>query len=338
MPKIRIDLNTTPSNGRSLTFKAPADCSDITGLIVYYPEGDTTTSKDFQFADSHGVDVGSGTISLFAANALVKVVLDIDQNKAYVQNADTNAYLEGELAKKYSPDNKPSPEDIGAEPKGTAANAVSAHNINTAAHSDLRLELKALADRVNAVLDSDDATLDELSEIVSYIKSNKSLIDAITTSKVNVSDIVNNLVTNVANKPLSAAQGVALKALYDALQTAVNDKAPKSHGNHVPETETANNARFLRNDNTWQAVTPANIGASPTGHNHSKSEITDFPSSMTPTAHNQAASTITAGTFAGQVVANSGGQTPGTSLLRNCKLVSADTNPTVNGEICWTYK
>lgn len=52
----------------------------------------------------------------------------------------------------------------------------------------------------------------------------------------------------------------------------------------------------------------------------------------------KAASRITAGTFAGQVVANASGQDVGTSLLRNSKLVSADTNPTVNGEICWTYK
>lgn len=37
--------------------------------------------------------------------------------------------------------------------------------------------------------------------------------------------------------------------------------AAYSHGNHVPTTETANNAKFLRNDNTWQLVTPANIGA-----------------------------------------------------------------------------
>ena len=59
---------------------------------------------------------------------------------------------------------------------------------------------------------------------------------------------------------------------------------------------------------------------------------------MSLASHNQAASTITAGTFAGQVVANSSGQTPGTSLLRNSKLVSADTNPTVNGEINWTYE
>lgn len=67
------------------------------------------------------------------------------------------------------------------------------------------------------MLDSDDTTLDELSEIVAYIKSNRSLIESVTTSKVSVSDIANDLVTNAANKPLSAAQGVALKALIDAI-------------------------------------------------------------------------------------------------------------------------
>ena len=55
-------------------------------------------------------------------------------------------------------------------------------------------------------------------------------------------------------------------------------------------------------------------------------------------SHNQAASTITAGTFAGQVVANSSGQTYSTYCLRNTRLASSDTNPTVNGQICWTYE
>lgn len=95
MSKIRIDLEATVVNGQAVTFKSPADCSQVEGLIIYYPEGDTTTSKEFMFVDAHGVDVGSGTISLFAENALVKVVLDVDHSKAYVQNADTNAYLEG---------------------------------------------------------------------------------------------------------------------------------------------------------------------------------------------------------------------------------------------------
>lgn len=44
------------------------------------------------------------------------------------------------------------------------------------------------------------------------------------------------------------------------------------------------------------------------------------------------------GTFKNTVYANSSSQTPATSLLRNSKLVTADTNPTNNGEICWTYE
>lgn len=94
---------------------------------------------------------------------------------------------------------------------------VAAHNSGTDTHSDIRLLIQGLSERLSAVADSDDTTLDQLSEIVAYIKSNKSLIDAITTSKVNVSDIIDNLTSNVANKPLSAAQGVELKALIDAI-------------------------------------------------------------------------------------------------------------------------
>jgi len=60
------------------------------------------------------------------------------------------------------------------------------------------------------------------------------------------------------------------------LTSEIANKANSSHGNHVPTTEVANNARFLRNDNTWQAVAPENIGASASGHKHTKSEITDI--------------------------------------------------------------
>ena len=55
-------------------------------------------------------------------------------------------------------------------------------------------------------------------------------------------------------------------AAETSLQTAINGKADKSHGNHVPNTQTANNAIFLRNDNTWAAVTPSNIGAAEEDH------------------------------------------------------------------------
>ena len=83
-------------------------------------------------------------------------------------------------------------------------------------------ELPALIERINAVLDSDDETLDELSEIVAYIKRNQNLINGITISKVNVADIVDNLVTNAPNKPLSAAQGHKLKGLVDTAQSTAD--------------------------------------------------------------------------------------------------------------------
>ena len=107
----------------------------------------------------------------------------------------------------------PTAQEVGADPSGSASTAVSGHNVQTDAHNDIRIELQRLAGIIADLLDSDDATLDEMHEIVAYIKSNKALIDAITTSKVNVADIIDNLTTNVSDRPLSAAQGVALKAL-----------------------------------------------------------------------------------------------------------------------------
>lgn len=100
---------------------------------------------------------------------------------------------------------------------------VTTHNVSQDTHKDIRNLISELSNRLNAIADSDDKTLDQLSEIVAYIKANKALIESVTTSKVNVSDIVNDLETNVVNKPLSASQGVALKALINALEKSVSD-------------------------------------------------------------------------------------------------------------------
>lgn len=113
--------------------------------------------------------------------------------------------------------------DIGADASGAAANQITSHNISTTAHNDIRTLITGLTNRLNALADSDDDTLDQMSEIVAYIKSNKTLIESITTSKVNTSDIINNLTTNIADKPLSAAQGVVLKELITTLETTVSN-------------------------------------------------------------------------------------------------------------------
>ena len=132
----------------------------------------------------------------------------------------------GALPSTYTPPTQTAAQ-VGAEPKGTAAAAVGQHNTAVDSHNDIRLELKAINDRLTAFFDSDNQTLDELSEIVAYITSNKALIDSITTSKVSVVDIINNLTTNVTNKPLSAAQGVALKGLIDDVSNSLAGYQPK---------------------------------------------------------------------------------------------------------------
>lgn len=122
----------------------------------------------------------------------------------------------GALPRTYTPPNQTAAQ-VGADPAGTAASKVSTHNADEDAHPAIRQLISDLYGRLSALADSDDTTLDQLSEIVAYIKSNKSLIDSITTGKVSTADIVNNLTSTATNKPLSAAQGKALKALIDAI-------------------------------------------------------------------------------------------------------------------------
>jgi len=224
------------------------------------------------------------------------------------KKTDVFAYVDQKVA------NIPTPDVSGQ---------IGSHNTDGTAHNDIRGLITGLTNRLNALADSDDITLDQMSELVAYIKSNKSLIDAITTAKVNVSDIVNDLVTDNANKPLSAAQGVALKALVDAAQTAATNAQTTASGKQNKITGTAGQlVGFDSNGNPTAQDKPS----------YTASEV-----GAAAASHTQAASTIKAGTFGGQVIANSSGQTYSTYLLRNTRLASADTNPTVNGQICWTY-
>ena len=310
MANIRAKLNYPIEDGSEVIFRSPLEYSNITGLTVsYISHNGHYTSKDFTFVDAHRNDV-THLSELFTQNAIVKVILDCTEGYAYIQNADTNAYLEDkfdnieklindEISKLYIPNevevinnhnndskshndirvelnnhtntssihvtsgdknmwnNKAGVEyvddkfselkskiptvsswakqetkptytasEVGAEPAGT----VSKHNVSDVSHNDIRILINDIISRVNALANSDDATLDDMKEIVAYIKNNKSLIDSITSSKVNVSDIVNNLTTNVANKPLSAAQGVELIKLINditvpsKLSQLINDK------------------------------------------------------------------------------------------------------------------
>lgn len=238
MANIRVDIAYTIKDGSEIIFLAPCDCSEISGLSVYHPNGDNTEilHSAFVFKDAHGHDL-SNVDNLFTAGVYVKVILNVTNGIAYIQNADTNQYLEDRFNKLPSEirDGMVVEDIISAlgftpEQSGAAESAISDHNVNTLSHNDIRILISNLTNRLNALLDSDDATLDQMSEVVTYIKDNRELIESVTTSKINVSDIIDNLTTNVTDKPLSAAQGVALKGLIDTLQTTLTSHTHKYAG------------------------------------------------------------------------------------------------------------
>ena len=120
-----------------------------------------------------------------------------------------------------------------------AEEVVGTHNTSTEAHSDIRLLVSNLSTKVNNFLNVDDTTKDQLSEIIALIEDNADDIESITSGKVNVADIVDNLTTNVTNQPLSASQGVALKGLIDTLESSTQTKYDNAVAHSDANLETA---------------------------------------------------------------------------------------------------
>ena len=97
MALIKIELSAPPIDGMDIKFQAPCDCAEATGLLVTYPEG----SQEFTFRDCHSNNLAN-LDALFGDGAYVKVMLDVQRGHAYLQNADTNGYLEAKIDTKAS--------------------------------------------------------------------------------------------------------------------------------------------------------------------------------------------------------------------------------------------
>lgn len=106
MANIKITLNRDIVDGESVTFKAPCDSTEVTGIKVYYKveteEGSTDANKTFTFRDAH-CEALTNIGNLFKEGAYITALLDTTNNYAFLQNADTNKYLEGKAsAKKFT--------------------------------------------------------------------------------------------------------------------------------------------------------------------------------------------------------------------------------------------
>ena len=90
---VTIDFSMT--DGTEIKFKAPISSSTISGIKVTSTYGGSSSNRTFSFVDAHGNSTVG--VELFTSGAVVKIILDTKNNKAYVQNADTNSYLEEKI-------------------------------------------------------------------------------------------------------------------------------------------------------------------------------------------------------------------------------------------------
>lgn len=112
---------------------------------------------------------------------------------------------------------------------------------------------------------SKEQPLDELKLKITLIVGNVDNVTAIINSSIifiTLADCRREIARHNAD-PTAHGDFARKKDYYTKLETdaKLNGKANTNHGLHVPTKEQANNTRFLRNDNTWQNVTPQNIGA-----------------------------------------------------------------------------
>lgn len=71
-------------------------------------------------------------------------------------------------------------------------NSISEHNESTTAHPDIRSLISNLTNKLNTFLDTDDESLDQISELITFIQNNRTLIEGITTSKVDKNQGIEN--------------------------------------------------------------------------------------------------------------------------------------------------
>ena len=94
MAKIKINIPKEPFEGMLVSFRAPGSSTEAEGLFVEFEYMGNHAMQEYVFKDAHGNNLAG--VDLFASGSAVSVLLCSDG--AYVQNADTNKYLEGRLA------------------------------------------------------------------------------------------------------------------------------------------------------------------------------------------------------------------------------------------------
>lgn len=86
MSKIRVNLDYVPVNGKQLSFIAPCSSADVDCLLL--------NGVEYALVDSDGVSVAR-LENVWNSGAIVSVILNTVTHTAFIQNANTNTYIEG---------------------------------------------------------------------------------------------------------------------------------------------------------------------------------------------------------------------------------------------------
>lgn len=251
-------------------------------MVARYDEHPVIYGSVSGFSDMpSGVTTAQGCINL--CGGILSITLST-RDAMYCRGTNSLTQWTGAWRTVYDTNNKPTAADVGADPSGSASTALSnaksytdqkiaaiptpdvsgqigTHNSSTTAHNDIRTAVSTAQSTANTAK-TNAATA-------------QSTADTAKTNAATAQSTADNHIANKSNPhgvttgqigAVPTSRTVNGKALSGNITLSASDvgAAAASHGNHVPTTETANAARFLRNDNTWQNVTPANIGAATT--------------------------------------------------------------------------
>ena len=294
--KIRVALEHFIEDGSGIKFKAPVNCSAVTTLVVQSPTGE----EEFSFADANGNDIGV-LDNLFSEGAIVNVLLDLDTKAAFVQNADTNQYLENRLAK------------IGTIAEGmTVADLIEAAK---AAAETAQSEVDALELLVGTVPEGSDT-------VIAYVnKKAQDVLSAATggssESAASVKLALDNYKTeNDAKVAANATTAATAQSKADEAYNLAATKADTDHDhddkydatgaaaavqsnldthvvNHAPANAQANVIESIKVNGEAQAITNKAVNiAVPTGALANKSQVSeaDLDSALTTKLSNLAES------------------------------------------------
>lgn len=86
MSKLKVNVPYKIFDGSEVIFYAPCNSSEVESLKILYLENGAEKSKEFTLKDGAGIDLLQYA-NVFVEGALVKVILDVTNSVAFIQNS-----------------------------------------------------------------------------------------------------------------------------------------------------------------------------------------------------------------------------------------------------------